>query len=164
MPDPDLKIPLRGHTRSDVQEVTLSHGGTVRGQPDAVALAVAIDQKFQNEERNWVAQLRAMGVKAAHPDDGWVHRTDDPCVHLEYPQFNDGPEVGDLIALGWPWKPQWRLVRVTRIELTSPMFGLRHFYFDEVARFGEEVARFGEEPTPPPKRTLWERLRRKDRA
>lgn len=57
----------------------------------------------------WVADLRSRGVKAAHPDDGWVDRKKNRVV-LCYPQFNLGLEVGDLIALGWPDK--WRLVRV----------------------------------------------------
>lgn len=139
------------------QEVTLSYGGTVRGTPDAVALAVSIDQKMQGEKLSWVEELRAMGVKAAHPDDGWVHRTDDPCVHLEYPDFNDGLGVGDLLALGWPWRRPYRIVRVTRIENTSPRFGLIHYHFDEVMQVGVE-------PTPEPKRTLWQRLARRRNA
>jgi hypothetical protein len=62
-------------------------------------------------ERQWIAGLREQGVKAAHPDDGWVNR-DEHKIHLAYPQFDDGLEVGDLLALGWPWT-HTRLVRVT---------------------------------------------------
>jgi hypothetical protein len=61
-------------------------------------------------EREWIDRLREMGAKAAHPDDGWVNRHERK-VHLAYPQFDDGLAVGDLLALGWPWRTT-RLVRV----------------------------------------------------
>jgi hypothetical protein len=92
----------------------LSHGGTVTGEADAVARAAQIDRSMQAEERQWIADLRARGIKAAHPDDGWVERTLNR-VHLCYPQFNDGLAVGDLLALGSPWG-ETRIVRVTRGE------------------------------------------------
>lgn len=69
--------------------------------------------KGHEAEQKWIAALRLMGVKLAHPDDGWVdrrHNEISPC----YPQFNDGPQVGDLIALG-QWH-QHRLVRVIKIK------------------------------------------------
>lgn len=117
-------------------EHTFRDGSTVRGAPDNVALAVDIERKMIAQEGDWVARLRAAGVKAAHPDDGWVHRPPHrECVHLEYPQFNDGVEVGDLIALGWPWKDRLRIVRVTEVERAG--FGLRYHYFEEVARYGD---------------------------
>lgn len=71
---------------------------------------VRICMEAANEERDWIARLRAEGVKAAHPDDGWVDREANS-VHFAYPQFDDGVEVGGLIALGWP--DRHRLVRVT---------------------------------------------------
>lgn len=129
-------------------EHTYRDGSKVRGTPEAVAVAIDIENRMQAQEGDWIAKLRAAGVKAAHPDDGWVHRTDDPCVHLEYPSFNDGVGVGDLIALGWGWDPKYRIVRVTRIEETSPMFGLRHYHF-------EEVARYGDPPEPEPTKKRW---------
>lgn len=52
------------------------------------------------EQRQWVADQRALGCKAAHPDDGWVDREANT-VGLCYPQFNDGLGVGDVLALGW---------------------------------------------------------------
>ncbi len=66
----------------------------------------------QVEQDNWIAALRAEGVKAAHPDDGWVDRERNE-VRPSYPQFNDGVAVGDVIALGWP--SRHRLVRVTSV-------------------------------------------------
>jgi hypothetical protein len=95
---------------SERVKATLSTGGTIEGEPEAVARAVAIDRSMQAEERQWIADLRARGVKAAHPDDGWVDRAENK-VHLCYPDFNDGLAVGDLLALGWP--SRYRIVRVT---------------------------------------------------
>jgi hypothetical protein len=95
---------------SYVRDIVLPHAGTtVSGTPDAVARAVTIDRRMADEQRAWVAELRAQGVKAAHPDDGWVKR-DRNTVHLCYPQFDDGLRAGDLLALGRP--AEYRIVRV----------------------------------------------------
>jgi hypothetical protein len=94
---------------SDRVTAHLTIGGTVEGEPEAVARAVAIDRQMASEKAQWIADLRSQGVKAAHPDDGWVDR-DENKVHLCYPDFNDGLVVGDLLALGWP--DCYRIVRV----------------------------------------------------
>lgn len=67
-------------------------------------------QEQQEKEETWIAKLRADGVKAAHPDDGWVDRK---CktVHFAYPQFNDGAGVGDRVALGT--ENEYRIVTLT---------------------------------------------------
>jgi hypothetical protein len=75
---------------------------------------VGRDRSYRIEEDRWVADLRAGGVKAAHPDDGWVDRKRDR-VHLCYPQFDDGVEIGDTIALGSPGGVT-RLVHVVAVE------------------------------------------------
>jgi hypothetical protein len=72
-----------------------------------------ICRQMQEKKREWIEILRSDGVKAAHPDDGWVNREENK-VHLTYPQFNDGVGIGDRIALGTPTK--WRIVEVTGIE------------------------------------------------
>lgn len=107
-----------GRPVSEHVSVDLGAGGIVCGQPEHVARAVQIWQSMQDEERDWIRDLRARGVKAAHPDDGWVKR-DENTVHLEYPQFGSVRtlEIGDLIALGSPdrsfLRPRpTRLVRV----------------------------------------------------
>ena len=86
----------------------------VRGSDVMDFAAIAQDMERQQDE--WIAALRAQGVKAAHPDDGWVDREANT-VLFTYPQFDDGAKVGDLVALGWPrWnsaKPQHRIVRIT---------------------------------------------------
>lgn len=63
------------------------------------------------KEDEWIEQLREQGVKAAHPDDGWVDRRENS-VFFSYPQFYDGVSVGDKIALGWP-TGKTRIVKVT---------------------------------------------------
>jgi len=100
-------------------ERRLSHGGTVRGIPQLVAQAVQIDEQMVGEKLDAIKKLREQGVKAAHPDDGWVNREKNT-VRLEYPIFNDNPQVGDLIALGWPWRG-YRLVLVTELNFLSTM-------------------------------------------
>jgi len=87
----------------------------VSGQHKAVATFANIACNMEREQNSWITALRAAGVKAAHPDDGWVNREHNT-VFFCYPQFDDGVEIGDLIALGWPqWgskKPRHRIVRV----------------------------------------------------
>jgi hypothetical protein len=90
-----------------------------RGDPKFVALWHQICDQQDSDQRQWVAGLRAAGFKAAHPNDGWVNRTDNE-VHLTYPQFNDGVGIGDLVMLGWPWnKKSWRPVRLIGVRVTA---------------------------------------------
>lgn len=134
---------------------TLRDGTVVSGRADCVALALDIEQRMLAQEGGWVTRLRAAGVKAAHPDDGWVNR-DRNTVRLEYPRFNDRPQVGDLIALGVP--DRYRLVRVTGLDhLSDPkyasMYGMAP---DEPWSYSFEPL---VEPAPPPerKRRWWRR-------
>lgn len=86
--------------------------------PKAVALWDDICARAEFAEMSWTDILRARGVKYAHPDDGWVKRDGTPPSHTRswYPQFDDRPEVGDLIAFGTPpggehyrsWHDVWR--------------------------------------------------------
>ena len=59
------------------------------------------------------AKLKEEGVKAFHPDDGWVDRRRQ-CVTLVYPHFNLSPSVGDVIAIGA--EESYRVAVVTRVE------------------------------------------------
>lgn len=97
--------------------------------PEAVALWEGIVDARNNEVASWTQRLRAMGVKLAHPDDGWVRRdAPEPYLSLSwYPQFNDDPQEGDYMALGWP-SGHYRLVRVTRVE---QRWGLTHYYYKD---------------------------------
>lgn len=72
----------------------------------------AVDKR-KNDLDEWVEQLKTTGIKAAHPDDGWVNREDNE-VHLAYPHFERKIDVGDTIALGEPAKH--RIVVVASIQ------------------------------------------------
>jgi hypothetical protein len=118
------------HSREDGQDnmsdwvsVDLGNSGIVSGQPEHVVRSVATWRSRQEEERDWIAGLCAQGIKAAHPDDGWVDREKNR-VHLEYPQFGSSRslQIGDLLALGWP--DRTRIVRVTGFSENPFAIGL----------------------------------------
>lgn len=77
----------------------------------------------------WIASLRASGVKAAHPRDGWVDE-EARSVCFMNPYFDDGVHVGSLIVLGRPWERESQTVRVT--GRTISIFGQRRWIFDAV--------------------------------
>lgn len=81
------------------------------GRPDMVARWAQICREAHDRDEAWIAMLRREGIKAAHPDDGWVDREKNT-VCFAYPQFNDGAGVGDKIALGWA-SGKWRIVTIT---------------------------------------------------
>ncbi len=82
--------------------------------------------RLKQEEWDWIADLRARGVKAAHPNDGWVNRIDN-MLQLVYPQFNDGVQVGDIIALGD--SSEYHLVKITFIH--KDYFDYLHYGFEK---------------------------------
>lgn len=92
-----------------------------------VSLWNQIVTERKENELKWIEELRLQGVKAAHPDDGWVER-DINQVTLCYPEFNDGVSVGDIIALGSYDK--WRLVKV--IEEREPLLDSQVLMFEYI--------------------------------
>lgn len=73
--------------------------------PANVALWDRITAEHEARGADWTTRLRELGIKLAHPDDGWVDRRPDGSGRFSlswYPQFNDHPKVGDLIAFGTP--------------------------------------------------------------
>lgn len=94
----------------------------LRAAPETRAEFQSIALEMQRDLDAWVASLRKAGVKAAHPDDGWVDRQRNT-VRFNYPHFFDDPHIGDLVALGNPkYHPKGcaaRLVRLTHHETTS---------------------------------------------
>jgi hypothetical protein len=88
-------------------------GETVRGEAWAVAKYADICRRQAHRKREWVEMLRSQGVKAAHPDDGWVDRENN-VVTFVYPHFDDGVSVGDRIVLGWESR-DWRYVDVVEV-------------------------------------------------
>lgn len=109
---------------------TLSDGSHVSAHPEHIGRIISVDRQMESERQAWIADLRAQGVKAAHPDDGWVERETNK-VHLCYPDFNDGLEVGDLLALGWSWADT-RIVRITDTStiLLAPSINPWYFHFE----------------------------------
>jgi len=81
---------------------------------DFMRLFNSIQTEHKLSEVQWIKSLRKAGVKAAHPDDGWVDRTTN-IVTFAYPQFDDGVSPGDYIALGYSFWA-WRIVRVVSVE------------------------------------------------
>jgi len=66
--------------------------------------------------------IKNYGIRAEHPDDGWVNRKENK-VHFCYPPLLLNLKKGDLIALGWPSLDddkigEYRIVKVTEIEKT----------------------------------------------
>ncbi|HEX4432808.1 MAG TPA: hypothetical protein VHZ96_26280 [Frankiaceae bacterium] len=114
-------------------------GLCLSADPNAVALWDSIGDQMATEQGQCTAALRAIGVKAAHPDDGWVNRERNT-VHFEYPAFNDGVSVGDLIALGRP-RSGYRLVRCTRIEHTGYLIPMTYHHFKDTGQRFPEPAR-----------------------
>lgn len=106
-----------------------SEDGLARSNDDGLILAwnqIGRMQAVDNDR--WVAQLRAQGVKGAHPDDGWVDRVTN-VVQFAYPRFDDGVEVGDRIALGTP--KSYRLVEVTAIVIGGILAPTKRYVFKE---------------------------------
>ena len=103
----------RGDEMSHVR-IVLNDGSSVSCQPQHATSVMQIDAEIAAEKREWIADLRARHVRAAHPDDGWVDREANT-VRLIYPQYSDDVEVGALLALGSPGS-KTRIVRITAIE------------------------------------------------
>lgn len=117
-----------------------SDGSSIRGPRSVVDIGIRVEQDMRERERQWVAHLRAAGVKMAHPDDGWVDRREhsvSPC----YPQFDDRPQVGDVIALGWP-SGDTRLVVVRRVterfRLPSMSVGYTYWFDPDGRQLGDD--------------------------
>jgi len=68
-----------------------------------------ICMEADKKEEQWVNKLRADGVSASHPNDGWINRKDNELI-LIYPEFNDGVKIGSIVALGDPDK--YKLVKI----------------------------------------------------
>lgn len=69
--------------------------------------------KHERDKQEWVKRLRELGIKGSHPNDGW-HEREKHYFQFSYPHFNDGIEVGDMVALGTYEK--FRVFVVTKIQ------------------------------------------------
>lgn len=96
-------------------------GSTISGTARIVEQAIQHERDYRAAEAAWVEHLRRCGLKAAHPDDGWVDREANT-LRFSYPQFYDNPQVGDLIALGSHTDRGWRVVRLTAKDEPGPIW------------------------------------------
>ncbi|HMM95312.1 hypothetical protein [Phycicoccus sp.] len=131
--------------------MTFTHAdGTRTTTAAATELYALILGMHENAQAGWRDYLRQLGIKLAHPDDGWVHepgrvwgRVGDGPGYLSvswYPLFDDHPEPGDLIALGYPSNPylrvgrrhraNYRLVRVTKVERHRGLIPATHVHYE----------------------------------
>lgn len=84
----------------------------------------------QQEQDEWIKLLRLDGIKAAHPDDGWVNRQENK-ISLVNPQFNDGVNVNSIVAIGDPDK--YRLVIIIKVE-TGSLPGAIRYHWEELPK------------------------------
>lgn len=82
------------------------------GRPDFFSTWAKICHEGHHREQAYIAALRQRGIKAAHPNDGWIKR-DEQKLHFAYPHFNDGAKTGDLVALGYEFDATTLIVRLT---------------------------------------------------
>jgi len=84
-------------------------------------------ENAKEEELAWVDKLIKEGVKAAHPDDGWVKREISE-VHFCYPYFLSKIEIDSVIVLGTP--EEFRRCRV--VEIRESIFQMVYYKFVEI--------------------------------
>lgn len=94
-----------------------------------VSSFLEISRNYEKSEQEWIISLKKDGIKAAHPDDGWVDRTKN-IVQFVYPQFNSGVNIGDYIVLGSPDK--YRVVKVINIEIRKFLTVSTLYTFEDV--------------------------------
>lgn len=98
---------------------------------EALATFARLTREYEANQLEWARTLMRQGIKAAHPDDGWVDRKKNTFV-LMYPEFRSDISVGSLVALGNHEK--YRLVRVTgEVDSLFKGFGLEPRYTFEEA-------------------------------
>lgn len=89
---------------------------------------VANDKK---ENKEWINKLMYLGIKAAHPDDGWVDRNKNEILFC-YPYFKRNIMLDDKIVLG-----SWEKYRVVQIDY------IKYGNFRKCNKYGfHEVSRF----------------------
>lgn len=98
---------------------------------DFVASLVKICRDAASHEKRWIAAMRSAGLKAAHPDDGWVDRERNE-VGFCYPSFYDNPRVGDEIALAYHFDRNPRFVRIVAV-VHKPIQRIHYFRFEAVS-------------------------------
>ena len=105
----------------------------VSGRPDLIKRWDKITREQKQAKAEWIKTLIGLGIKAAHPDDGWVDRTEN-YVDFCYPHFNFKPKVGDLICLGSHYDDDNRIVQVIRKKTGGIIRPSTKYYFKELSK------------------------------
>ncbi|MDH5572772.1 MAG: hypothetical protein OEY89_13480 [Gammaproteobacteria bacterium] len=99
--------------------------------PMFASLWSEVQNEYKENTRKWIQRLKSEGFKASHPNDGWVNREINE-LHLAYPQFDSGVEVGDLVMLGWPDdKKSERPVRIIGLR-KGHVCGMIYWKFEDM--------------------------------
>ncbi len=77
----------------------------------------------------WVDSLRKEGVRASHPNDGWIDR-ENKIAQFCYPHFNMGVKEGDRIALGTFEK--YEIVEVYKVLKTDFLAPIIKYYYKSI--------------------------------
>jgi len=101
---------------------------SMSGNSDIIEVWKKVVDKHQNEEIEWIENLRKQGYKASHPNDGWVDRENNK-IYLAYPQFNDGIGVNDKLMIGSPNSDNNRPVRITG---KLDQFAMTYYLFEDL--------------------------------
>lgn len=100
------------------------------------ALLAEFRADTQARKDDWIEGLASVGIKAAHPDDDWVDNRLNK-LHMMYPQFNLGVQIGDRIALGrepdFEGRIRHRIVQVADIKMEGILFLAPRYYFEPVS-------------------------------
>ncbi len=76
---------------------------------------------------DWIKKLKSLGVKASHPNDGWIDR-EKKIAFFSYPHFNIGVDLGNKIALGT--HHSFIIVEVSKVEVKKGIFGdLKYYHY-----------------------------------
>jgi hypothetical protein len=62
-----------------------------------------IIEKSEMQKQKYIELCKKMGLKLAHPNDGWVDRENN-ILTISHPYFKESIKVGDLIGLGFYWE------------------------------------------------------------
>lgn len=105
--------------------MSLAHSN---GSPGAEAFLREFQQSREKSRAvlvRWIEYLRAQGIDAACPDDGWVNHADDTIqpVNCYFRMVN--MHVGSRIAIGQP--SYWQSATITAIRWS--MFNMEYWSF-----------------------------------
>jgi hypothetical protein len=113
------------------QDVEYMKNLLIGGDPSFAKHWNQICEDFSADNHLWINGLRAQGIKAAHPNDGWVDQSAQT-MQFVYPQFNDGAGVSDLVMLGRHYEQSNQLIKLTRKRVST--FGSVSWEFDYVGQ------------------------------